>query len=98
MSESNGNGLDLSGTGGAYLRVSGDRQEFQRQLDALAAFEKRHGAKVPERHRYEDHGLPRDLCEKRPDWQRMMTAAEARSLNWLFVDAIDRFGFKDEWE
>jgi DNA invertase Pin-like site-specific DNA recombinase len=98
MSTNTSDGLDLTGVGAAYVRVSGDRQELQRQLDSLSAFEKRHKVKVADRRRYEDHGLPRDLSAKRPDWQRMMRAAESGALKWIAVDQIDRFGFADEWE
>jgi DNA invertase Pin-like site-specific DNA recombinase len=97
MSSRNGNGLDLSGDGGAYLRVSGDRQELQRQLDSIGAFERRHGVKIPQANRYEDD-MPRDLSDKRPDFQRMLKDAQSGKLKWIVVDMIDRFGFADEWE
>jgi DNA invertase Pin-like site-specific DNA recombinase len=97
MSTNNGNGLQLAGVGGSYLRVSGDRQEFQRQQSALADFEQRHRVRIPQHHRFEDD-MPRDLSAKRPDFQRMLKAARAGSIKWIFVDQIDRFGFADEWE
>jgi DNA invertase Pin-like site-specific DNA recombinase len=90
--------LHLTGIGAIYLRVSGDRQELQRQQDSIAVFEKRHGVQVPERHRYADHGYARDLSAKRPDFQRMLRAAQAGDIQWIVVDQIDRFGFADEWE
>lgn len=95
MSATNGNGLNLEGAGGAYLRVSGDRQETERQLASKAAFEKRHGVKMLQH--YEDD-MPRDLSAKRPDFQRMLKTATSGTLRWIFVDHIDRFGFADEWE
>src|SRR5262249_38328972 len=97
MSKSNGDGVDPSGIGAAYIRVSGDRQEVERQLASIAAFEQRHGVKIPQQHRYEDH-MPRDLSAKRPDFQRMLKAAQGGALRWIVVDQIDRFGFADEWE
>src|SRR5262249_39072967 len=99
MSATNGtNGkLNLDGPGGSYLRVSGDKQETERQLASRAAFEKRHGVKIADHHHYEDD-MPRDLSAKRPDFQRMLRAAIAGTLRWIFVDHIDRFGFADEWE
>jgi hypothetical protein len=51
MSATNGSGLHLDGNGGAYIRVSGDRQEVERQLASIAAFEKRHAVKIADRHR-----------------------------------------------
>lgn len=89
--------LQLTGAGAVYFRVSGDKQEVTRQTESHAAFEKRHGARVPSAHRYEDH-MPRDMSAKRQDFQRMMKAVRAGSLQWIFVDHIDRFGFADEWE
>jgi DNA invertase Pin-like site-specific DNA recombinase len=98
MSTTNGNGkLSLEGPGGAYLRVSGDRQETERQLASRAAFEKRHGVRIADHHHYEDD-MPRDLSAKRPDFQRMLKAVVVGTLRWIFVDHIDRFGFADEWE
>src|SRR5262249_15266753 len=91
------NGPHLSGTGASYLRVSGDKQEMDRQLASLAAFEKRHKVSIAPQHRYEDD-MPRDLSDKRPDFQRILKAAEERKIQWIFVDHIDRFGFADEWE
>jgi DNA invertase Pin-like site-specific DNA recombinase len=98
MSGTNGNGkISLDGPGGSYLRVSGDRQETERQLASRAAFEKRHGVRIADHHHYEDD-MPRDLSARRPDFQRMLRAAQAGALRWIFVDHIDRFGFADEWE
>jgi DNA invertase Pin-like site-specific DNA recombinase len=91
------NGLELTGTGGSYLRVSGDRQEVERQTASRGAFEKRHGVKISAAHQYEDD-MPRDLSAKRPDFQRMLKAVKAGRLQWVFIDHIDRFGFADEWE
>ena len=98
MSSGTNGKLHLEGPGGAYLRVSGDRQETERQLASRAAFEKRHERRrLPQHHRYEDD-MPRDLSAKRQDFQRMLKAAAAGTLQWIFVDHIDRFGFADEWE
>ena len=99
MSKDNGTtqGLTLTGTGGSYIRVSGDKQEIERQLASIAAFEQRHTIKIAQHHCYEDH-MPRDLSEKRPDFQRMLKEVKTGTLRWIVVDQIDRFGFADEWE
>lgn len=89
--------LQLAGTGAAYVRVSGDKQEVQRQLDSVSAFGKRNEVKISPQHWYEDH-MPRDLSAKRPDFQRMLKAIRAGAIQWVIVDQIDRFGFADEWE
>jgi DNA invertase Pin-like site-specific DNA recombinase len=91
------NALELIGQGACYIRVSGDRQEVERQLASIATFEQRHKVKIAPTHRYEDD-MPRDLSAKRPDFQRMLRAARAGLIKWVVVDAIDRFGFRDEWE
>jgi DNA invertase Pin-like site-specific DNA recombinase len=89
--------LDLTGNGGHYLRVSGNKQDVERQIAARQAFEKRHGVRIAPSFLYEDD-MPRDLSEKRPDFQRMKKAVEAGQLQWIFLDHIDRFGYADEDE
>jgi DNA invertase Pin-like site-specific DNA recombinase len=91
------NGLQLTGPGAAYLRVSGDRQEVDRQMASRAAFEKRHGVKIAAQHQYEDD-MPRDLSDKRPDFQKMLRAAKAGQIKWIYIDQIDRLGYADNWE
>jgi DNA invertase Pin-like site-specific DNA recombinase len=93
MSTNGTNGPRLEGTGASYLRVSRDRQEVERQLASIAAFEKRHGVCIAPQHRYEDD-MPRDLSDRRPDFQRMLKAALAGQLQWIVVDSLDRFGTK----
>jgi DNA invertase Pin-like site-specific DNA recombinase len=90
--------IHLQGTGAAYFRVSTDRQELQRQLDSVAAFEQRHGVTISRQHRYEDHGFARDDSANRPDFQRLLGGVRAGTLGWVVVDHIDRFGFADQWE
>jgi DNA invertase Pin-like site-specific DNA recombinase len=97
MSSSGNTCLHLEGTGASYLRVSGDRQEVERQLASRLAFESRHGVKISTQHQYEDH-MPRDLAAQRPDFQRMLAAVRAGLLQWIYIDHIDRLGFKDEDE
>jgi DNA invertase Pin-like site-specific DNA recombinase len=94
MSKSNGNGLNLSGDGAAYVRVSDDQQDTQRQYAALHAFEKRHGVTIPKQHWFKDEGWARDTADRRPDFQRLMKLAEAGRVKWIVVDALDRFGTK----
>src|SRR5215471_3652798 len=94
MSHTNGNGLDLSGAGAAYVRVSDDQQDTQRQYDAIRAFEQRHGVSIPRSYRFEDEGWARDTADRRPDFQRLMQLAEASRIQWIVVDRLDRFGMK----
>jgi DNA invertase Pin-like site-specific DNA recombinase len=98
MSHHNGNGLCLEGTGAAYVRVSDDAQDTERQHESIHAFEKRHGAAVAEGFRFVDQGWARDLAARRPEFQRMLKLVDAGRVRWVVVDKIDRFGFADEWE
>jgi DNA invertase Pin-like site-specific DNA recombinase len=93
----NGSGLHLSGAGAAYIRVSSDKQDVERQYADLADFEQRHAVKVAKHHRYEDH-MARDLSDKRPDFQQMLKAAKAGAIQWIWIQRIDRFGVEDGYE
>src|SRR5262249_5209873 len=92
--DSSGSRLDLSGTGAAYIRVSGDEQDTERQYASIRAFEQRHGVSIPGRHWFKEDGWARDQADKRPDLQRMIQEAEAGQVQWIVVDALDRFGWK----
>src|SRR5262249_20576453 len=77
-----------------YIRVSGDEQDTERQYASIRAFEQRHGVSIPGRHWFKDEGWARDQADKRPDFQRMIQEAEAGQVQWIVVDALDRFGGK----
>src|SRR5262249_45454425 len=95
MSTANGNGLHLDGTGAAYIRVSTDQQETVRQYDSVHAFERQHGVTIARQYWFEDEGWARDEADRRPDFQRLMKLAEAGRVQWIVVNALDRFGTKD---
>jgi DNA invertase Pin-like site-specific DNA recombinase len=95
MSHTNGNGLDLTGPGGAYVRVSDDQQDTQRQYEAIAAFEERHEVSIAPQHRFADEGWARDTAAVRPGFQRMLKLAERGDLKWIVVSERDRFGTTD---
>jgi DNA invertase Pin-like site-specific DNA recombinase len=86
--------LDLTGNGAAYIRVSDDQQDTQRQYDALRAFLERHGATIPKQHWFKDEGWARDTADRRPEFQRLVKLAEAGAVKWIMVDRLDRFGVK----
>jgi DNA invertase Pin-like site-specific DNA recombinase len=88
----NGNGLRLTGAGAAYLRVSTDRQDTERQLASIRAFLERHGVSIPASHWFEDHGWERDADATRPEFNRLLALARAGKLAWVVVDRLDRFG------
>jgi DNA invertase Pin-like site-specific DNA recombinase len=96
MSATNSNGkLSLDGPGAAYLRVSDDQQDTQRQYEALHAFEKRHSVTIPKQNWFKDEGWARDTADHRPDFQRLMKLVEAGAVRWIVVDQLDRFGVKN---
>jgi DNA invertase Pin-like site-specific DNA recombinase len=95
MSQRNGNGLQLEGTGAAYIRISDDEQDTQRQYAAARAFEQRHGVTIPEPHKFKDEGWARDKADVRPEFQRLIKLVEAGRVRWIVVDQLDRFGTKD---
>jgi DNA invertase Pin-like site-specific DNA recombinase len=94
MSKSHVHSLELTGTGAGYVRCSTDQQDTQRQYAAIHAFEKRHGVSIKPEHLYRDEGWARDTADERPDFQRMVKLAESGRLQWIVVDALDRFGMK----
>jgi DNA invertase Pin-like site-specific DNA recombinase len=92
MSTTNGNGLRLEGTGAAYVRVSTDPQDTERQYNALHAFEGRHGVTIPEQHWYEDEGWARDADKTRPAFQQLLARVKLGEVKWIVVESLDRFG------
>ena len=58
--KTNCDGLQLTGTGAAYIRVSTDQQDTERQYAAARAFGKRHGVSISKQHWYKDEGSARD--------------------------------------
>jgi DNA invertase Pin-like site-specific DNA recombinase len=51
------NGLQLTGTGAAYLRVSTDKQDTERQIQSVHLFEEQFDVKVARRFWSEDSGV-----------------------------------------
>jgi DNA invertase Pin-like site-specific DNA recombinase len=87
--------IDLTGDGAAYVRVSDDQQDTQRQYAAVHAFEQRFGVTIPKAHWFEDLGWARDTADVRPAFQRLLELVEAGRIKWIVVDQLDRFGTKD---
>src|SRR4051812_22533649 len=87
---------ELQGRGAIYFRVSTDQQDEQRQRTTVHDFLARNGI-VPENvATFEDHGWSRHEADKRPEFQRLLTAVEAGRIQWIAVDALDRFGTKSK--
>jgi DNA invertase Pin-like site-specific DNA recombinase len=94
MSHHGGDDLHLEGTGAAYLRVSTDEQDTERQYAAIRSFEARHGVAIARTFWFKDEGWARDQADRRPDFQRLMKLVEAGRVQWIVVDRLDRFGMK----
>jgi DNA invertase Pin-like site-specific DNA recombinase len=85
----------LEGPGAAYVRVSADAQDTQRQHDRIHAFLKRHGVKIPEPLWFKDEGWARDTAARRPRFQALLKEAEGGFVKWIVVAEQDRFGTAD---
>jgi DNA invertase Pin-like site-specific DNA recombinase/uncharacterized coiled-coil protein SlyX len=86
----------LNGNGAYYIRVSTDRQDTQRQQDTVNQWLASHEVKIGPQFRFEDDGFERDRPDLRPEFQRMMKCAESKLIQWIIVDAQDRFGTRDK--
>ena len=69
--------MKLTGTGAAYLRVSTDRQDTERQIQSVHSFETRNGVKIAQRYWFEDHGWSRDMDRERPAFNRLLDLKDA---------------------
>jgi DNA invertase Pin-like site-specific DNA recombinase len=87
--------IDLTGAGAAYLRISDDQQDTQRQYDAIHAFQKRHNVVIAPECFFKDEGYARDTAARRPDFQRLLKLAEEGRIKWIVVSERDRFGTAD---
>jgi DNA invertase Pin-like site-specific DNA recombinase len=82
----------------AYLRVSSDKQDVQRQRQSISVWAERNGYEIA--HWFEDaEGRnPRDKAAKRPEFQRLLSSVDSGLVNKIIVDSQDRFGTKDAYE
>jgi DNA invertase Pin-like site-specific DNA recombinase len=81
--------------GAAYIRCSDDQQDTARQYEAIHSFEKLHGVTIPRQNYYVDQGWARDTADRRPEFQRLIAAAEQGRIKWIVVSERDRFGTAD---
>ena len=88
--------LNLTGNGAVYHRVSTDRQDADRQRQSTGEWLTRHGVSVRPEDVGEDLGWARDEADRRPAFQRLLRKADERKINWIVVDALERFGTKNK--
>jgi DNA invertase Pin-like site-specific DNA recombinase len=81
--------------GVAYVRTSSDKQDKNSQRESIRRWLDQRGLAV--QRWYEDTGS-RDLAYRRPDFQRLLKAVEAGEVDWIVVDAQDRFGTRSGYE
>jgi DNA invertase Pin-like site-specific DNA recombinase len=87
--------LHLDGPGAAYVRVSDDAQDTERQRIAIRAFLKNQHVTVPKDFWFEDEGWARDTAAHRPRFQDLLKEAEGGFIKWILVSERDRFGTAD---
>lgn len=79
----------------AYYRKSKEEQDIRSQEKRVNDYCTEHGIKVHET--ISDAGS-RDLSEKRPNFQRLLTLITSRKINTVIIAERDRLGFKDAYE
>ena len=82
----------------AYLRVSSDKQDVERQRKSIEVWSERQGFAIA--HWFEDSEgrNPRDKAAKRPEFQRLLSSVDSGLVSKIVVDSQDRFGTKDAYE
>lgn len=81
-----------------YIRVSSDKQDTQRQREAIDGWAARFGLPILFHFQDSEGRNPRDQSAKRADFQALLKAVEAGKVDTIIVDAQDRFGTKDAFE
>lgn len=85
--------------GAAYIRVShGEKQNPERQREAIRSWAEKAGVSINDWYEDIDGRNPRDLAERREQFQRMLADVKAGKWDWIVVDSQDRFGVKDQYE
>jgi DNA invertase Pin-like site-specific DNA recombinase len=85
-----------AGRGIGYVRVSSDRQDTQRQYDNIQLWLRKHD--LPDITILEDAGR-RHQPEKRERFLQLTGMIQAKAIDWIVVDSLDRYGFghPHEW-
>ncbi len=83
--------LKLEGKGAAYIRVSDDSQDPERQRKSIEAFCSRYDLHILASNWFVDVGWSRDRTD-RPGFTELLRAIELGQIQWVVVDQPDRFG------
>ena len=79
----------------AYLRVSKDTSQTDRQRAGISEWAKTNEVQIARFYCDDQGSNPRDMAEKRPEFQQMLRDAQLSLFDALVVFEQDRFGFKD---
>ena len=90
--------ITLTGEGAAYVRVSTEQQDEQRQREAIVRWLASYSAEVQAANWYVDHGWRRWEASVRPAWQKLLKDAEAGRIKWIVIDRQDRAESADPFE
>jgi DNA invertase Pin-like site-specific DNA recombinase len=82
----------------AYVRVSSDKQDAERQRGTLREWATRNGLTIANWFADETGKNPRDLAWKRKDFNRLLDFVRAGGVQVVLVDALDRFGTGGVWQ
>jgi DNA invertase Pin-like site-specific DNA recombinase len=84
-----------TGIGARLVRVSGDRQDTERQIKDCERWEREQG--LTPTYVFEDKES-RFLSERREGFQRLMEYVRTQRVNWVVIQTTDRLGFKHSYE
>jgi DNA invertase Pin-like site-specific DNA recombinase len=84
-----------TGIGARLIRVSGDRQDTERQIKDCERWEREQG--ITPNYVFEDKES-RFLAERREGFQRLMEYVRTQKVNWVVIQTTDRLGFKHSYE
>ena len=79
----------------AYLRVSKDTSQSDRQREGINEWAKTNAIRIAHFYCDDQGSNPRDMAEKRADFQQMLRDLQMSLFDALVVFEQDRFGFKD---
>lgn len=82
----------------AYVRVSRDVQDAERQRDTIREWATHNDLVIEEWYEDTEGSNPRDLADKRINFQRLIQLVATGLVDAVVVDAQDRFGTAGAWE
>lgn len=90
--------IDPNQIGAVYRRVSTDKQDAERQKEAVERWLASNDLTVNDDRVYEDIGWSRHEAVRRPEFNRMLREVDHGRIHWIVVDRQDRFECGDKFE